>query len=467
MDDMQRIPSQPSTEEPATAPESRPSDGLGDGPITIRSAEDILAYIPHALGDWPRESLVAVALCDGQLGASLRIDLPATRRPAVLERFAGTVARYVGQDPRAAGAVLALYTSEPWHDPAHPPHSAVLDAVRSSLADAGLPVLDVWIVGEEHWRTASCAVPTCCPWPGAPTGQLRMGRISAEMVFRGSSYGKASSLPAARPTAAPPAAATAAALEAYRENPDRWWEPYAFTAALAAWDDALSESAVPSPDRLRLLGVTLIRPALRDAVMVSAAAGASTAWLGSAATAPLRASRPGGLPPALPGGLPAAEVAAALDSWWDGEGAMRTNGLPVAPGGGVEAIAVPVDRASGSPAPFAPGVSSPLFGRVLLGATASAPDWGRIAVLDRVVQALAETEAPEVRAPALTILAWIQWIRGRGSRCHKLLERALSADPDYRLAQLLRRVVEHGELPAWARSRDTAWQRPTGTADAA
>jgi hypothetical protein len=424
-------------------------------PLTIRSAEDILAYLPHALGDWPEESLVAVALCDGQLGATLRIDLPSTTRPAVLDRLAGTVADYVRHDPRAIGTVLAVYTRTPWTDPARPPHAAVLDAVGEALEEVDLPILDAWIVGPEHWRTAHCTVLSCCPWPGAPTALLRTGRMSAEMVFRGSAYGGPPDLPSARTGQMPPAA-IAAALESYRDDPDRWWDPYAFTAALAAWDDVLSAASVTDPDRLRLLGVTLVRPALRDAVMVSAAADAATAWRGSAATASLRVRRPTGTPPALPGGLSAAKVAAALECWWDGAGGDDDASTPP-----LTADETAVEAGG------AVGASSPLFGSILLGATAWAPDWDRIARLDRVAQALAETEAPEVRAPALTVLAWVQWIRGRGGRCARLLERALSADPGYRLARLLKCVVEQGQLPPWARTPDTAWRRPTSTPDAA
>lgn len=427
MDDTQQPASRPS------ASESDPVDDLSaspDEPLAIRTAEDILAYIPHALGEWPHESLVAVCLAAGRLGPTLRIDLPGRRGQPSLRRFADTVADYVAH-AAPVGVVLAVYTGREWADPARPPHSDVVDAVAARLAEAEVPVLEVWIVGPEHWRTATCTDTSCCPWPGASIESLRASRVEAEMVYRGSSYGL-QDLPETRAVEAPPAA-VAAALDAYLQDPERWWDPWAFSAALAAWDESLSEAGEPGPARLRLLATTLVRPALRDAVLVASAADAATAWRGSAATATLRNGSSDGTPPALPGGVPQAEAAAAIDFW-------------------AECAALNTDGPSETSSAFE-------FGLVLMGCTGVAPAWDRIARLERVAMGLARMEEPEVRAPALSMLAWIQWARGRGGRSLKFLERALATDPDYRLALLLRRLVEHGELSGWARDRATAWHR--------
>lgn len=414
-----------------------------DEPLAIRTAEDILAYIPHALGEWPHESLVAVCIADGHLGPTLRIDLPRRRGPGALARFVDTVAGYVAHD-QPIGAVIAVYSHTPWTDPHQPPHQDVVDALTARLAEERVPVLDTWTVGSEHWRTTTCADVLCCPWPGASVESLRESRIEAEMVYRGSSY--ATRVGSWTPALTGHQASVSAALDAYFQDPECWWDPYEFTAALAVWDEVLSDPDAPGTERLRLLAATLLRPALRDAVLVASAADAATAWRGSPATAILRAAplgggpanRPQGVPPALPGGVPAAEAAAALDCW--SEGALGS-----APEGG-----------DGAPRE---AVSAFEFGLVLMGCTGTAPAWDRIARLERVALDLARMEEPEVRAPALSILGWIQWARGRGGRCVAYLERALSADPDYRLAHLLLGLVRHGELAGWSRSRATAWHR--------
>lgn len=426
-----------------------PMEPPADEPLAIQTPEDILAYIPHALGEWPQESLVAVCLGDGRLGPTLRIDLPRRCSPARLARFADTVAGYVSHD-RPAGAVLALYTKEAWSDPARPPHRGVVEAVVARLAEEGVPVLEVWAVGAEHWRTTTCADVLCCPWPGASIASLRESRVEAEMVYRGSSY--RTGAVSEGPWRSLPQAAVSAAVEAYFQDPECWWDPYDFTAALAVWDEVLSGPDTPGPERLRLLAATLLRPALRDAVLVASAADAATAWRGSPATAVLRTAVPDRsarqaarcVPPALPGGVPAAEAAAALDCW--SEGAVPTS----------------ADDGTGSEPPET--VSAFEFGLVLMGCTGEAPAWDRIARLERVALELARMEEAEVRAPALAVLGWVQWARGRGGRCVSYLERALSADPRYRLAHLLMGLVQQGELAGWSRSQATAWRRASEAA---
>ncbi|WP_077488625.1 DUF4192 family protein [Sinomonas mesophila] len=438
-------------------PASHPSDSQlqpAEEPLTIRSPGDVLAYIPHALGEWPSESLVAVSIGRGRLGPTLRVSLPG-QNPGGLGQYAGMVGDYVCSDSEAEGVVLALYTDAEWPAVDRPPHAHLLAAVGERLDGSGLPVLDAWIVGPTHWRTILCTDLTCCPWPGRSVEELRTGRIGAEMVYRGSAYGP-TEIPEPLERLLPPAALSAE-LQRYREDPGRWWDPLAFTAALAAWDEVLGGAVAVGPERLRLLGVTLARPALRDAVIVAAAADASTAWRGSRATAGLRAAGakagPPAAPPALPGGVSAARAAVALDVWRRAD--REAQGL-----NGAAAEADPLGP-SGPREDSLGGGADPAFGAVLLGHTAGPPDWGRVEQLERICQRLTEMEEPEVRAPALSLLAWVQWARGRGGRSMRYLERALSVDPDYRLAQLLRRFVDHGELSGWARRGDAAWRRPS------
>jgi hypothetical protein len=58
--------------------------------------------------------------------------------------------------------------------------------------------------------------------------------------------------------------------------------------------------------------------------------------------------------------------------------------------------------------------------------------------------------APEsMAAPALTMLAWLEWARGRGSVADAYLETCLRVDPEYRLARLLQVMIQHGFVPEW------------------
>lgn len=97
---------------------------------------------------------------------------------------------------------------------------------------------------------------------------------------------------------------------------------------------------------------------------------------------------------------------------------------------------------------------------LLLGQTRQAPRWGRV---DRATDVLLHlhSRADGVHAaPVLTALGVIQWWEGRGSPAHECFQRALEADPYYRLAQLSDQLVDAGILPPWATDRNAAYQPP-------
>jgi hypothetical protein len=58
--------------------------------------------------------------------------------------------------------------------------------------------------------------------------------------------------------------------------------------------------------------------------------------------------------------------------------------------------------------------------------------------------------APQsLAAPALTMLAWLEWARGRGLVADAYLEAGLRADPGYQLARLLQVMIRNGFVPEW------------------
>lgn len=69
-----------------------------------------------------------------------------------------------------------------------------------------------------------------------------------------------------------------------------------------------------------------------------------------------------------------------------------------------------------------------------------------VQVLRRVAALLPSTK----RAPCLASLAWLSWILGRGSLAGEYAHSAVSIDPDYRFAELMRTLVMYGTLPEWA-----------------
>jgi hypothetical protein len=64
-----------------------------------------------------------------------------------------------------------------------------------------------------------------------------------------------------------------------------------------------------------------------------------------------------------------------------------------------------------------------------------------------LVQEAACHAVPPHDAPVCTLLAWVSYARGDGARANVALDRALSTDPDYALAVLLRRALDGGVTP--------------------
>ncbi|MGX9901594.1 DUF4192 family protein [Arthrobacter sp. SA17] len=110
-------------------------------------------------------------------------------------------------------------------------------------------------------------------------------------------------------------------------------------------------------------------------------------------------------------------------------------------------------------APLYAGGSVPNYGEVLLGLAPRLPDWTSMDRLERLLVHLDEPDGGEATAAALTARGWIEWCRGRGSYAHSLLGQAADVLPGYRLADLLKEVVQRGTVCGWAARREAAWQK--------
>ncbi|RKR13854.1 DUF4192 family protein [Arthrobacter oryzae] len=215
--------------------------------LRITGPEDILGFIPHSLGYWPENSLVAMTMQGKRLGATLRVDLPdpegasgtcrngsgrgdpaagraravAKRRPGSGPRdtfagFARHVVSYLQADEAADGSLLAFFTDADSISvgvngaPTDPDNAGegprtvwagLLKELELALQAAGMPLRDAWIIGTEFWQNAYCSDPECCGPLGRPVEQIRNSRLNAEMVFRGSMVGAAPDARASAPVA--------------------------------------------------------------------------------------------------------------------------------------------------------------------------------------------------------------------------------------------------------------------------
>ncbi|MDQ1052267.1 hypothetical protein QE394_000195 [Arthrobacter sp. SORGH_AS 212] len=416
--------------------------------LTVTGPADILGFIPHSLGYWPSDSLVAMTMHGRQLGATLRLDLPAPGGAAAPEHYLQAVRGYLDADTSADGTLLAVFTSDTHL--AAGTYGGLLAGLAPVLDQAGMPVRDAWYVGGDYWRGAFCLDAECCPCPGRAVQEIRDSALNAEMVYRGSSVGPA---PERQDTAARPLPAMhrAAAMEA-EEEWERGLSPRSrslaqFRLVLDVWEDLLARPAglpwVPDVDRDGFMCASLLVPHWRDAVLVMSAAGRKAAEAGVEGfylfddAVQLEAISP----QLVPG---------------NGAGAHGGAGGPGSTAGerwGPERF-----YSAHSTEPVAVDGEVPNYGAVLMGMAPAVPDWAGMDGLDCILAELAALGG-QAAAAALTGRGWISWCRGRGSYAARHLSDALSAEPGYRLAELILELVGRGSICGWAARKESAWQK--------
>ncbi|MFW0775949.1 DUF4192 domain-containing protein [Paenarthrobacter nitroguajacolicus] len=87
------------------------------------------------------------------------------------------------------------------------------------------------------------------------------------------------------------------------------------------------------------------------------------------------------------------------------------------------------------------------------------PDWDRV---DRAEEAAREliTAAPETyRAPLLTVIGWLYYLKGQSSVAAKHFTAALDDVPGYRLAELMEEVISHGRIAPVAADAATGYKK--------
>lgn len=240
-------------------------------PLRVSHPADILAYLPHTLGFEPRESMAFLTLHGAQLGALLRVDLPAA--PVAPASFAQTVASYLLADEAADAVLLIIYTNAAAaNTPADTRHGALLrdytHAIEAELEEAGLGVRDGWLVTDRGWQNYFCTDPGCCTLH--PLSEIRDSALNAELIYRGSA-------PVADPAADPAFtggpdnhATIRAAAGCHVEDPLDVTAP-AIRRARAAWCEALGTD--PENDTACQLVGYLHTKALRDRIMADTITG--------------------------------------------------------------------------------------------------------------------------------------------------------------------------------------------------
>lgn len=101
-----------------------------------------------------------------------------------------------------------------------------------------------------------------------------------------------------------------------------------------------------------------------------------------------------------------------------------------------------------------------LFAQVFTPYRAVQPDGAQVAAARQVLQSLARQATGRRAAPPLALLAWLAWWSGNGPVADRYATLALDADPEHRLATLLRESLERGVGPGWVSVSQVADQLP-------
>ncbi len=226
--------------------------------LTIQTPADVLSFIGHTLGFWPRESLVCITLADNHIGATLRVDLP---KPGNEISYARTVATYLAYDTSAASVLFAVYTSQPGQGSPERPHAATIAALTGALAERGMSIRDGLLVGDA----------TVSPYdgdpengPSLPLAATQSSQINAEFVYRGSTI---------EPTNRITLPASTKETETTDAVQDRVKEIRglnlgdALEQARTRWTEMLESAAYPDREQVISLIADLQFPTIRDRLM--------------------------------------------------------------------------------------------------------------------------------------------------------------------------------------------------------
>ena len=97
-------------------------------------------------------------------------------------------------------------------------------------------------------------------------------------------------------------------------------------------------------------------------------------------------------------------------------------------------------------------------GNLLMG-EGIAPDWNRVDRAQETARDLIDAAPEGYRAPLLTLIGWLAYLKGQSSVAADHFKLALADTPGYRLAELMDQLVSRGTIAPVARNQETAYKR--------
>lgn len=361
---------------------------------------DLLATVPAMLGYTPTDSIVFVAFRGIRSCGAMRFDLPHGTSKTINSRIASTIVGMLCKLPGVDAVVGVIYTSDSFTGSVAAPHRELAEVFRRRLEQSGFEVRGLLCQAADGWASYGH------PFPAG-------GHELAELQN-----------------------STAAAAVARHERPPVGDQATAGTVADA--DPAEIARFAASLDELRDLFEIVaagppmdpdtLHPAIEALLDIPRLAETALWWTPSEelANSPLLVLALQGPPNR---DLVMLQWATCLDV---GDAlAAQANGDP---------LVSPFSAADLGDLMFGVG-ARPNPERILRG----------IALLSRMLSCTTGAE----RLPLLTMLAWLNWAVGFGSRAGAFIDQASILDPDYGMAQVLATMFANYPLPEWAFSGPT------------
>ncbi len=118
-------------------------------PLSLSDIEDILAYIPHALGFHPVNSVVLLLIRERRLEATLRVDLPALHPEPELDSWVAQVTNLLGRMPEVKSVIAVVYASGSHGAETSIPYQRMYRQLSTQLPRRGVALQHAWCVGTD------------------------------------------------------------------------------------------------------------------------------------------------------------------------------------------------------------------------------------------------------------------------------------------------------------------------------
>ncbi|UKA52246.1 DUF4192 domain-containing protein (plasmid) [Arthrobacter sp. FW305-123] len=98
---------------------------------------------------------------------------------------------------------------------------------------------------------------------------------------------------------------------------------------------------------------------------------------------------------------------------------------------------------------------------IILGKFNGRPDWKRVDHAETIAFELMKAVPEGQRAPMLTLMGWLQWLKGSGKHAARYLKLAVEDVHGYQFAEQLYDLISSVYIAEVAKNQETAYKRPT------